>query len=88
MKWITNLPCTCCGATNEGGNTIHHLYTQGAYPELKFEKWNHCPLCKDCHVRIHKIGTRDMGKIYRNLVSWLESNDWYKCELTGKWRHE
>lgn len=88
MKWVTNLPCVVCGRVTENGNALHHIYTRKAYPEHSKESWNLIPVTQDCHNMFHSNGTEYMASKYPRVKDWLLDNNWYQCELTGKWRHE
>lgn len=88
MKWATSLPCIVCGKVAENGNSLHHIYTRKAHPEHSKESWNLIPVTQDCHNMFHSKGTEYMASKYPRVKDWLESNNWYQCELTGKWRHE
>ena len=88
MKWKTDLPCTACGKYTEGGNALHHIYTRKAHPECEKEAWNLIPCDQSCHNMFHNNGTEYMANKYPNVKAWLEANNWYICELTGRYRHE
>jgi len=66
--------------------TYHHILTRKAYPEFKDEAWNKMPLCFKCHELVHKKGLDHLSN-HNQVKYWLESNHWYKCDFTGKWRN-
>lgn len=88
MKWITSLPCVVCGRVTENGNALHHVLTRKAYPEHTHKTWNHAPVNQQCHNEWHAKGTEYMANKYPSVKAWLEANNWYICELTGKYRHD
>ena len=79
-------PCICCNKSGSGLVTYHHLLTQKARPDLKYEKAIMIPVCQQHHNMFHAKGLNYMEDNFPQVKEWLVSNNWYKCELTNKWR--
>lgn len=85
MSWKSLIPCLVCG--NDEAE-IHHIYTRKAYPEYIDEEWNHLSLCRGHHSVMHQLGIDRMAEQYVVIKSFLKENNWYKCQLQRKWKHE
>ncbi len=80
-------PCAACGEERDGYVCYHHCKSQKAHSELKYESYNHMPLCLKHHTEIH-YGTIKMAEKYPGVRRWLINNDWYICELMDRWTHD
>jgi hypothetical protein len=76
------IPCTACGRVPVA---LHHENTQGSGGTD--DDWNLLPLCAEHHTEIHKKGSRFMAAKYPQIRGWYIQNNWFICELTGKYRH-
>lgn len=86
-NWQSFDPCTAC-ATMSVDRCYHHIYTRKAHPEFINESWNLMSLCAVHHNMIHIKGMPYMADKFPNIKAWLENNNWYTCECTGKITHD
>lgn len=82
LGFIKSLPCISC-QTESVDICPHHVRTKGAgghdIPE------NLMPLCKQCHVLIHQLGTSAMARVRPNVKKWLILADWEYDSKRDKW---
>ena len=81
-------PCCCCGLEVDGMVCYHHVKTQKAHSELRYEGYNHMPVCQKHHVEAHNCGTIPMAEKYPCAKKWLLKNGWYICDLMKRWAHD
>lgn len=81
-------PCCACGLQVDGMVCYHHLKTQKAHSELRYEDYNHMPVCQKHHVEIHNTGAISMAEKFPGVERWLKMNEWYICDLMGRWTHD
>lgn len=80
-----NVICVHCGIR---GATLHHIYTQKAYPQLRFTKWNLIPLCTATHELAHRKGMVFLSTEFHRIQMWLVANDWRIDTQRAKWVHD
>ena len=78
--------CVACGLFGEGMTCLHHLNSRGAGGQD--EDFNLISTCFLCHINYHQKGLLFMANKYPRVSQWLEKQNWYICELTGKYHHE
>lgn len=86
MSFKSNLPCVACGLNKENMVTYHHIHTQKSRPDLRNNPFNLISVCQRHHNDFHSKGTDYMANKFPSVKEWLIKNNWYKCELTNKWR--
>lgn len=86
-NFSTKQPCVACGQVTENGNAFHHLYTQGARPDLKHETWNQIPVCLRHHQSFHNLGTSHMARAFNGVHVWLMGQGWQFDQFLSKWQH-
>ncbi len=51
--------CQLCNKRSGKGELVflhpHHIYSFAKYPQLRLKAWNGITLCKDCHLKLHKL---------------------------------
>lgn len=87
MSWQSHEPCIACG-TMSIDRCYHHVLTRKAHPEYINESWNLMSLCAVHHNMIHAKGISHMVAKFPSVKAWLENNNWYACECTGKITHD
>lgn len=75
-----NSECVVCG---DVATEVHHVKTRGAGGGD--EDWNLLPICRRCHVDIHKAGLYTFSRRHRRVFEWLIKKGW-EC-INGKWVH-
>lgn len=78
---MKNPPCIVTG----GRADLHHIFSRGAYPELKDMEWNQIPLSRSLHQEVHSRGLMHMTEKYWQVKLFLESKGWTICEVKNKW---
>jgi hypothetical protein len=78
---LAKLKCIVCGKPGE----IHHVLTQKAYPSLREEAWNRCPLCREHHTMWHSQGIIGMAEKFFQVKVWIKNNGWTYCETKKKY---
>ena len=76
-------PCVVCGECRDEYVTFHHVLSQKAHPELRYEKFNLMPLCQRHHVNVHAMGANKFAQKYKEAAAWFKSNGW-DFRLNGK----
>jgi hypothetical protein len=87
MNFKASEPCAACGLDGDNMVCYHHIYTQKAYPEFKFEKFNLVPMCQKHHNEIHSSSLRTMAVKYPGIKDFLVNNGYEFNEFLGKWTH-
>lgn len=64
---------------------MHHVLGRKAYPELKDEEWNLCPLSREMHSLWHAQGMNYMAERFFQVKVWLKNNGWTYCETRKKY---
>ena len=79
--------CVACGHNGSFYPLdVDHVITFKSHPELAYTKGNLMTLCRKCHTLKGQKGTDYMANKFPSVKEWLIKNNWYKCELTNKWR--
>lgn len=55
--------CFFCGKPTSCG---HHIKRKSVYSELRHEKSNLCPVCWECHIKIHSRYRKEMEDKFKN----------------------
>ena len=87
-NYSSNKPCICCGIIGSDIVCYHHIYSKKAFPQYKTEKWNLLSCCLKHHNQIHNSGLVKISDNFPNVKKWLINNEWYRCEISGKWVHK
>lgn len=62
--------CFFCGKPTSCG---HHIKTKGSHPELRYEESNLCPVCVECHLKIHMKYRKEMEDEWKNAQYLLDN---------------
>jgi|688.fasta_scaffold384876_4 hypothetical protein len=76
MTYKADRPCVICNESRDNYVTYHHVYTQKSFPEYKDKAWNKCPVCQNCHNKIHNYGNITASKKFTGYSDWLRDNGW------------
>lgn len=76
MNFKSTRPCVICGESRDGMVTLHHIYSQKAFPEFKNSNWNLISYCSKHHNEAHSRGDATMYESYHSVRDWMTKNNW------------